>query len=176
MCDETGDFAGTAVAIGIGITVVGLLLYGTAKYGSTIGQGLADICHNIWVALETTVDSFKDTKEDKSKEKEKENKKKVTVIYRYGEKKNSNLYPSKNDVSSNTCLSFSTMPNLLGPNMMTTIETVNETKVLYAVQDGKTHVSVCPVGGTIEQWRNERANSIWTQALKSIVVEWDGLN
>ena len=55
---------------------------------------------------------------------------------------------------------------------MTTIEALNATGIVYAVQDGPYHVSVYPVGGTIEDWHNAGSSSIWTAAVKSVVVKW----
>ena len=57
---------------------------------------------------------------------------------------------------------------------MTTIEALNATGVVYAVQDGTTHVSVKPVNATVEDWIKGGASSIWTNAVKSVVVKWDG--
>lgn len=57
---------------------------------------------------------------------------------------------------------------------MTTIEALNATGVVYAVQDGPTHVSVIPIGGTIADWRNAGSSSVWTQAVRSVVIKWDG--
>lgn len=57
---------------------------------------------------------------------------------------------------------------------MTTIGELNATGVVYAVKDGATHVSVRPVGATMEDWINAGSNSIWTQAVKSVVIKWDG--
>lgn len=57
---------------------------------------------------------------------------------------------------------------------MTTIEALNATGLVYAVPDGVTYVSVRPVGGTMDDWINEGSGSIWTQAVKSVVVKWDG--
>lgn len=51
----------------------------------------------------------------------------------------------------------------------TTIEALNATSVVYAIQDGATHVSVKPVGATMEDWINAGSGSIWTQAVKSVV-------
>ena len=58
----------------------------------------------------------------------------------------------------------------------TTIEALNSTGVVYAIRDGKTHVSVRPVGGSMQDWIDAGAASIWTQAVKSVVVKWDGVN
>lgn len=55
---------------------------------------------------------------------------------------------------------------------MTTIETVNSTGVLCAVQDGATHVSIYPIGTTLAGWRAAGTDSIWTVTLKSVVVKW----
>ena len=111
--------------------------------------------------------------EDETKEEEKtvtESSSSSTPIYRYGGTNPGNLIPSKNDVSTGTGLSFSTIPK---PGAtMTTIEVVNATGVLRAVRDGATHVSVYPVGTTIAGWRNAGTGSIWTVTLKSIVIKW----
>ena len=47
---------------------------------------------------------------------------------------------------------------------------VNSTGVLYACVDGANHVSIIPIGGTLEEWRRQGKDSIWTQAL--IAVSW----
>ena len=93
-----------------------------------------------------------------------------TVIYRYGGTNPGNLTPKAKD--KYTGLSFSTVP--MPGATMTTIEALNATGVVYAVQDGPTHVSVRPVGAPIEAWINAGSSSIWTQAVKSVVIKWDG--
>ena len=66
-------------------------------------------------------------------------------------------------------MSFSTVPQ---PGaVMTTIEALNATGVVYAVRDGVTHVSVRPVDATMEDWINAGSDSVWTQAVKSVVVQ-----
>ena len=45
---------------------------------------------------------------------------------------------------------------------------------VYAVRNGATHVSVRPVGGTMDDWISTGSNSVWTQAVKSVVIKWDG--
>ena len=97
-----------------------------------------------------------------------------TVIFRYGGTNPGNFVPTARDVATNTGLSFSTIPK--AGAAMTTIEALNATGVVYAVQDGATHVSVKPIGGTIAEWRNAGSSSVWTQAIKSVVVRWDGGN
>ena len=93
-----------------------------------------------------------------------------TVIYRYGGTNPGNLTPKEKD--KYTGLSFSTVPK---PGAaMTTIEALNATGVVYAVKDGATHVSVKPIGGTMEDWINAGSSSHWTQAVKSVVIKWDG--
>ena len=91
-----------------------------------------------------------------------------TVIYRYGGTNPGNLTPKSKDKYSG--LSFSTVP--MPGAAMTTIEALNATGVVYAVQDGLTHVSVRPVGATMEDWINAGSSSIWTQAVKSVVIKW----
>ena len=93
-----------------------------------------------------------------------------TVIYRYGGTNPGNLTLKAKDKYSG--LSFSTVP--MPGAAMTTIEALNATGVVYAVQDGATHVSVRPVGATMEEWINAGSSSIWTQAVKSVVIKWDG--
>jgi len=58
---------------------------------------------------------------------------------------------------------------------MTTIEDLNSTGIVYAVIDGPNHVSVYPIGGSMRNWIDQGANSIWTQTVKSKVVKWDGV-
>lgn len=97
------------------------------------------------------------------------------MIYRYGGTNPGNLTPSQKD--STTGLSFSTIsPRMGGRAAVTTINTLNETGIVYAYQDKLTHVSVVPVGVSIQTWINEGSGSIWTQAVKSVVVKWDGGN
>ena len=59
---------------------------------------------------------------------------------------------------------------------MTTIQALNATGVVYAVPDGATNVSVYPVNGTMADWVNAGSGSIWTQAVKSVVIKWDGVS
>ncbi|MBR6666207.1 MAG: RHS repeat-associated core domain-containing protein [Lachnospiraceae bacterium] len=101
-----------------------------------------------------------------------------TVIYRYGGTNPGNLTPSQRDVDlypiTRKGLSFSTVPK---PGAaMTTIEALNATGVVYAVYDGAGHVSVHPLGGTLEDWHNAGSSSVWTTAVKSVVVKWNGGN
>ena len=101
--------------------------------------------------------------------------KKDVVIYRYGGTNPGNLTPSQKD--SDTGLSFSTiLPRMGGKAAVTTINTLNKTGIVYAYQDKLTHVSVVPVGESIQTWINAGSGSIWTQAVKSVVVKWDGGN
>lgn len=94
-----------------------------------------------------------------------------TTIYRYGyaETGPKKLVPTQNDLQSadKSGLSFST--KLKPGAAMTTIEAVNATGVLYAVQDGAHHVSVYPIGATLAEWYAAGYTSKWTQALVDIV-------
>ena len=92
------------------------------------------------------------------------------IIYRYGGTNPGNLTPRAKD--RYTGLSFSTIPR--SGAAMTTMEALNATGVVYAVQDGATHVSVRPVNGTMDDWISAGSNSAWTQAVKSTVIKWDG--
>ena len=91
-------------------------------------------------------------------------------IYRYGGKNPGNLTPKKKDVT--TGLSFSTIPKPGAAR--TTIEELNATGLVYAVQDKPNHVGVWPVGGTMQDWIDAGPNSKWTQAVKSVVITWKG--
>ena len=93
-----------------------------------------------------------------------------TIIYRYGGTNPGNLTPKAKD--KYTGLSFSTIP--MPGAAMTTIEALNATGIVYAVQDGLTHVSVRPVGATTEDWIRIGSLSVWTQAVRSVVIKWDG--
>ena len=97
-----------------------------------------------------------------------------TKIYRYGGSNPGNLTPKAKDLDDGRGLSFSTTPGQVC--VETTIEAINATGIVYAVQDGLTHVSVYPVGHTVEEWQNAGPDSIWTHAVKSVVtkVKWDG--
>lgn len=94
-----------------------------------------------------------------------------TVIYRFGGGNPGNLTPRAKDVY--TGLSFSTVPKP-GANVVTTIEAINATGVVKAIQDRPGHVSVVPVGATVKDWIDAGPNSIWTQAVSSVVIKWDG--
>ena len=97
---------------------------------------------------------------------------KQTVIYRYGGTNPGNFVPRLVDVKKNSGLSFSTIPR---PGAaMTTIEALNATGFVYAEQNGTTHVSVYPIGGTLEEWHRQGTSSRWTQAIKSVVVKYGG--
>ena len=69
-------------------------------------------------------------------------------------------------------MSLSTIP--IPGAAVTTIEALNATGVVYAVQDGPDQVSVRPVDATMEDWINAGSGSIWTQAVKSVVIKWYG--
>lgn len=95
-----------------------------------------------------------------------------TVIYRYGGTNPGNLTPRAKDRFSG--LSFSTIP---APGAAkTTIAALNATGVVYAYQDSPIHVSVRPIGGSMDDWINAGSGSKWTKAVKSVVVKWDGVS
>lgn len=48
--------------------------------------------------------------------------------------------------------------------------------VVSAIQDGTAPVSVIPVRATIKEWHDAGSSSIWTTAIKSVVIKWDGGN
>ena len=75
----------------------------------------------------------------------------------------------KTDISSNQ----RTVPRLREPSPDCS-EALNATGVVYAVYDGRTHVSVFPIGGTLEDWYKAGSSSVWTTAVKSVVIKWKG--
>ena len=102
---------------------------------------------------------------ESAREREEEENRYNTLIYRYGGKNPANLTPKLKDLT--TGLSFSTVPS--SNCVVTTIEEINATGIVHAVRDGLTHVSVVPVGGTVEDWYKAGTNSIWTNAVKAVV-------
>ena len=94
-----------------------------------------------------------------------------TNIFRHGGTSLRNLTPREKD--KYTGLSFSTIP--LPGSAETTIEEINMTGCLIAVQDGLTHVSVRPLNGTMQDWIDSGRDSVWTKALKSVVRKWNGV-
>ena len=93
-----------------------------------------------------------------------------TPIYRYGGTNPGILTPRKNR-DETTGLSFSTIPR--SGAAMTTINALNSTGIVYVVQDDPTHISVKPVGASVPDWISAGRDSIWTQAVKSVVIKWD---
>ena len=94
----------------------------------------------------------------------------TVYVYRYGGTNPGNLTPKRKD--EDTGLSFSTIPK--PGSAATTIEALNATGLVYAVQDKPNHVAVWPVGGTMQDWIKEGSSSKWTQAVKSVVIPWKG--
>ena len=92
-----------------------------------------------------------------------------TVIYRYGGVNKGNLVPKTKDINDpeGRGLSFST--DYRSGSATTTIEQVNETGVLYAVQDGMYHVSIYPVNATMYDWYCAGRDWVWTNTLRGIV-------
>ncbi len=162
----------------------------------TLGAALVNVCALIFTALaismlvDVLIDVYVDSQpmlpafdwsksnekintDSKAEEKELQAPKSPPIyIYRYGGINPGNLTPKSKDLLSG--LSFSTIP--MPGAAKTTIEDLNATGVVYAVKDGLTHVSVRPIGGTMSDWINEGSSSIWTQAVKSAVVKWDGVS
>lgn len=106
------------------------------------------------------------------KEKDRRIKKPAPIyIYRYNGTNPGNLIPMAKD--KNTGLSFSTIPPINNKTAaVTTIEEVNSTGNLIAVQDGPSHVSIKPRNGTMSDWIKAGTNSIWTKTLKRIVKRY----
>ena len=153
------------------IGIIGIASANSKSASVAIGNAIDNVASSASVAINNAKTKVK----TKAKAKEKTKvipapPKSKTVIYRYGGTNPGNLTPKEKDKYSG--LSFSTIPR---PGAaVTTIEELNATGIVYAVQDSPTHVSVRPVGATMDTWINEGSDSIWTQAVKSVVVKWDG--
>lgn len=118
-----------------------------------------------------TAENIKSKAQTKSKTNTKNEDKSNTKIYRWNGTNPGNLVPR--EIDKNSRLSFST---IFKPNSLeTTIEEINATGILYAIQGSKTHVSVYPIGGTMEDWIKQGTNSIWTGALIQVTKKWDVL-
>ena len=186
--DEIFEFAGTAITeIGKAIETLSpayagcggaALADGPLPIGDLIGLGgaalltVGAIGYGIYQATQAPSTSIS---EEREREKEiTAPPPSSTVIYRYGGTNPGNLTPKAKDLRDGRGLSFSTVP---APGCsMTTIQALNATGVVYAVPDGATHVSVYPIGGTMADWVNAGSGSIWTQAVKSVVIKWDGVS
>jgi len=80
-----------------------------------------------------------------------------TVIYRKGSGNGTNLTPRVVDI---TGLSYTTIEPVGTSYTMTTIEAINATGQLIAIQDGSTHVSIVPINITkLPEWINSRPNA-----------------
>ena len=114
----------------------------------------------------------------KVEEKEKEIAKTVppltgTLIYRYNGTNIGNLVPKEKDIQ--TGLSFFTVPPTNGrPYFVTTIEALNSSGVLVAVQDSPIHVSVRPRGATMRDWIDAGKYSIWTHTVYYLSIKCRG--
>lgn len=151
------------VAAPAGQDVIGGLGRAVGKTYDCITEGIAQIKRGLRNAAKSFADDYAQAKDVTARST-------PTYIYRYGGTNPGNLTPKAKD--RYTGLSFSTIPQ---PGAaVTTIEALNATGVVYAVQDDPTHVSVRPIGGTMDDWINAGSGSIWTQAVKSAVVKWDG--
>lgn len=76
-----------------------------------------------------------------------------------------------------TGLSFSTTPPPAGmPAAVTTMGALNSTGKVIAIQDGPTHVSVIPAPhmGTLQNWIDTGSTHPCTEAVRSVVIKWDG--
>ena len=171
--DPTGQFGLTATIFGIAIWKIGVAVAGLAITYFAVRT----IVRNI--PTSSVFSWAKTTPREKSNEKE--NAKAVpkqqwegTTIYRYGKTNPRNLTPKQKDAT--TGLSFSTIPPPPGvPAAVTTLEALNATGVVVAIQDSPTHVSVRPVGASVQAWIDAGPSSVWTLAVKTVVIKWDGV-
>ncbi len=186
MCvDYTGEFFAEAIAatIGTGIVIGGLLVCTTMMMEQMEkprkpSPKMLTIVREVAIAFaKSFADQFIYYRDDvKEKVEESPATPSGTIIYRRGGTAPSNLTPSSRDVAlfpkTRTGLSFSLTPT--PGSAMTTIEAINATGILYAVIDGPDHVSVFPVGATLEEWHNAGSSSMWTITLKMLTVKYKG--
>jgi RHS repeat-associated protein len=168
--DPLGNFALTATICGIAVWKIAVAIVGIVVVSSLA----CTMVKNPPVAPSFSLprSNTRSQSESKAKEKSSPRRNSSTLIYRYGGTNPGNLTPKDKD--RNSGLSFSTIPQ---PGAaVTTIEALNMTGLVYAVQDGATHVSVRPIGGTMNDWIEQGSDSIWTKAVKSTVIKWDGKN
>lgn len=70
-------------------------------------------------------------------------------------------------------VSFSTIPPSKSMSyVVTTVNIVNPTSNIRAVVNGKNHVSIIPINGTVEEWMSLGKDSEWTESLANIVIEF----
>ena len=182
LSDPSDDLAVEAAIAAIGAAIVsnpsfwigvGVLAAGTIA----LGIGTTKLIDQITTTKSSIISK------SKTKEKEKENtvvttkptEQKATVIYRYGGTNPGNLTPKEKDAK--TGLSFSTIaPSPGTPAAVTTIEALNATGIVVAIQDKPNHVSVVPAAhiGTLKEWIDTGSSHLCTQAVKAVVVKWDG--
>lgn len=179
MIDEDGNFPILISAILVMIVTVVTIATLPQDTGADIGDSITGIATTIGDGISSVVSNVNNKKKVKTNTQTttqvetKTRFKKIsddTPIYRYGGTNPGNLTPRKVDADYNSGLSFSTIRK--SGAAMTTIKKINSTGVLYAIQDKPTHVSVYPVGATVEDWYNSGRNSIWTHTLKSIVIKF----
>jgi len=62
------------------------------------------------------------------------------------------------------------------PGSVTTIDALNATGKVIAIQDSPTHVSVIPAPhiGTLQNWIDTGSSHPCTEAVRSVVIKWDG--
>ena len=159
-----------ATVVGVGITATASTIATASLAVGTIATGVGIFASGMAIARSSSKSSSRANTSVASTN----NQKKGTVIYRYGGTNPGNLTPKQKDATSG--LSFSTNPPPIGVSAaVTTIEALNSTGVVIAIQDGPTHVSVTPIDATVQDWIDMGVSSKWTKALKETVVKWDGI-
>lgn len=163
--------AGAGAGFWAGVFLVGLGIGLMANSLNNLRQGTSSWAKNPPASKSTA--KAKEKEESVAVPKQKE--KKATVVYRYGGTNPGNLTPKEKDAK--TGLSFSTVAPPPGtPAAVTTIEALNATGIVVAIQDKPNHVSVMPASyiGTLQEWIDTGASHPCTLAVKSVVVKWDG--
>ena len=168
--DPTGKYAisllGLAVAIAITIVITFAIINVVNK--PSFRNGVSNAVSAVGNAINSAISRAKSNVDSSTNTNKKTSQ--PIKIYRYGGTNPGNLTPKPKDRYSG--LSFSRIPQ---PGAaVTTIEELNATGIVYAVQDGPAHVSVRPVNGTMDDWIEEGSKSTWTRAVKSVIAKWDG--
>ena len=168
----TDGGSGGGVGVGVGVAVLGVAtaVVALAQAVNTVYHAVDAFAKEAAIQKKRTIDEF--IEKILEKQIALKTPQSATVIYRYGGTNPGNLTPRSIDING---LSFSLIPPKPGQYAaMTTIGALNATGLVVAIQDKPTHVCVIPIGTTPYGWSKAGASSIWTQAVKSVVVKVRG--
>ena len=171
--DKTGAAAEVAAAA---VAAVGSIIVEAAAYAFLITAAVVATVNCIDAVSTAIFSRTAPIEEEKVVAKEKVTEKQTissqtTKIYRYGSTNPGNFTPKEKD--SFTGLSFLLTPPASGSYSVTTIEAINATGGLIAIQDGPNHVSVIPspAMGTLQDWIETGTSHPCTAIVRSVVVK-----